>query len=173
MFNLRNVALNIIHFFFFFRSATALDDLPIDLEGDQFPLKEVASISKKDPKRVVIDCQAFPQSTATILKALQTSGLNLNPQQEGLRIYVPLPKVTREHREQLADGAKKKQKDFVEELRRVYRDYVNTLGDLELKHKVTNDEHKVIGDVLLQILHHFMGETDKVMQGKVRDILGK
>ncbi|TRY78942.1 hypothetical protein TCAL_05002 [Tigriopus californicus] len=158
---------------FSLRSATAVDELLVDLEGDQFPLKEVASISKKDPKRIVIDCQAFPQAAVTIIKVLQTSGLNLNPQQEGLRIYVPMPKITREHREQLADGAKKKQKDFVEDLRQVYRQYTITLGELELKHKVTNDEHKVIGDVLLQILHHFMGESEKVMHVKVREILGK
>ena len=90
------------------RSATAFDDLPVDLEGDKFPLREVASISKKDPKRVVVDCATFPQATKGIMKALENSGMNLNPQQDGTRIYVPVPKVTKEHRERLAKGAKSK-----------------------------------------------------------------
>ena len=32
------------------RSSTSLDELPIMLEGDKYPLNEVANISKKDPK---------------------------------------------------------------------------------------------------------------------------
>jgi ribosome recycling factor len=92
--------------FLFFRSATAVDDLPVDLEGDTFPLREVASISKKDPKRVIIDCATFPQATKSIMTAILKSGMNLNPQQDGIRIYVPIPKVTKEYREQLAKGAK-------------------------------------------------------------------
>ena len=33
------------------RSSTSLDELQIELEGDTFPLNELAAISKKDPKR--------------------------------------------------------------------------------------------------------------------------
>ena len=84
---------------YFYRSANALDELEIELEGDKFPLKEVASISKRDPKRVVIDSSTFPQATVSIMQTLRASTLNLNPQQEGTRIYVAIPKVTRETRE--------------------------------------------------------------------------
>merc|ERR1719234_1440137 len=35
------------------RSATSLDNLPVELEGDKYPLNELALISKKDPKRLV------------------------------------------------------------------------------------------------------------------------
>ena len=38
------------------------------------------------------------------MKTLQGSGMNLNPQQDGLRIYVPIPKVTKEYREKLVKG---------------------------------------------------------------------
>merc|ERR1711894_775539 len=64
------------------RSANALDDIEIDLEGDKFPLKEVAAISKRDPKRLVIDSSTFPQATISIMQILRSSALNLNPQQE-------------------------------------------------------------------------------------------
>ena len=53
------------------RSATSLDELEIELEGDLYPLNELASISKKDPKRLIIDVSAFPQATKNILNAIK------------------------------------------------------------------------------------------------------
>ena len=67
------------------RSSTSLDDLPVTLEGDEFPLREVASLSKRDPKRIVIDSSSFPQATKSIVEAIRDSGMNLNPQQDGTR----------------------------------------------------------------------------------------
>ena len=78
------------------RSATSLDNLPVELEGDKYPLNELALISKKDPKRLVIDASSFPQATANIMSAIRDAGMNLNPQQDGLRIFVPIPKVLRD-----------------------------------------------------------------------------
>ena len=48
----------------------------------------------------------FPQAAASTMQALRSTSLNLNPQQDGLKIYVSLPKVTREHRESVAKAAK-------------------------------------------------------------------
>jgi hypothetical protein len=53
-----------------FRSTSALDDLPIVLEGDTFPLRELAEISKKDPKRLIIDTAAFPQVPAGLFRQI-------------------------------------------------------------------------------------------------------
>ena len=75
------------------RSSTSLDNLLVELEGDSYPLNEVALISKKDPKRLVIDASSFPQATGNIMSAIREAGMNLNPQQDGLRIFVPIPKV--------------------------------------------------------------------------------
>ena len=37
------------------------DEILVNFEGDSYPLNEIASISKKDPKKVIIDASAFPQ----------------------------------------------------------------------------------------------------------------
>ena len=70
-------------------------------DGDKYPLNEITSISKKDPKKIIIDASAFPQAAQNIMTAIRDSGMNLNPQQEGLTIFVPIPKVTKEFREKL------------------------------------------------------------------------
>ena len=82
-------------------------------------MKEVAAISKRDTKRLVIDSSTFPQATVSIMQILRSSALNLNPQQEGTRIYVAIPKVTRETRENLVKSAKIKLNETKDELKNV------------------------------------------------------
>ena len=83
-----------------------------------------------------VDLNAFVaklQATANIMKALRdNSGLNLNPQQDGTRIYVPIPKVTREHREKLSKGAKLKCNEIKDQLRKVQSKRLSQLGETEL-----------------------------------------
>merc|ERR1719495_2841 len=114
------------------RSATSIDEILVNFEGDSYPLNEIASISKKDPKKVIIDASAFPQAAVDIMKALRDSGMNLNPQQDGLTIYVPIPKVTKEFREKLVNGAKKKLTDSKENLRKVQNKYMKRVSENEL-----------------------------------------
>ena len=87
-------------------------------------MNEIASLSKKDPKKVIIDASAFPQAATNIMTAIRDSGMNLNPQQEGLTIYVPIPKVTKEFREKLAAGAKKKLTESKDSFRKVQNKYI-------------------------------------------------
>merc|ERR1719499_1253782 len=124
------------------RSATSIDEVPVLFEGDSYPLNEIASISKKDPKKVIIDASAFPQAAVDIMKALRESGMNLNPQQDGLTIYVPIPKVTKEFREKLVNGAKKKLTDSKESLRKVQNKYTKSVSEDELSGKISKDDSR-------------------------------
>lgn len=89
------------------RSTTgSIESLPVKFEGKDYELQELAQIVRKNPKTIVINFASFPQAIPNALKAIQASGLNLNPQQDGTTLYVPVPKVTKEHREALAKNAK-------------------------------------------------------------------
>lgn len=89
------------------RSTTgAIDTLQIKYDGKDYELQELAQIVRKNPKTLVINFSSFPQVIPDVLKAIHSSGLNLNPQQDGTTLYVPVPKVTKEHREILAKNAK-------------------------------------------------------------------
>ena len=68
----------------------------------------------------------------------ETSGLNLNPQQDGTRIYVPIPKVTREHREKLSKGSKQKCNETKEQLRKIQSKKISLLSQIELEGKFLN-----------------------------------
>ena len=65
----------------------------------------------------------FPQAAASTMQALRSTSLNLNPQQDGLKIYVSLPKVTREHRESVAKAAKSRLTETKSKLRALLNNY--------------------------------------------------
>ena len=157
------------------RSANALDELEIDLEGDKFPLKEVASISKRDPKRVVIDSSTFPQATVSIMKMLTSSTLNLNPQQEGTRIYVAIPKVTRETREILAKSARSKMNETKIELRDIQNKYIKDVDNIEKagKSSIPKDNFAAVKNVLMTIEQNFLQIAEADTLKKQKDLLNK
>ncbi|XP_015365535.1 PREDICTED: ribosome-recycling factor, mitochondrial isoform X2 [Diuraphis noxia] len=102
------------------RSSTgALDSLPVTFEGDEYVIQDLAQIVRKNPKTIILNMSSFPQAIPSVLESLKASGMNLNPQQEKTSIFIPIPKVTKEHRENLSKGAKAlffKTKDSIKEL---------------------------------------------------------
>eukprot|EP00088_Acartia_fossae_P067569 TRINITY_DN8448_c0_g3_i1.p1 TRINITY_DN8448_c0_g3~~TRINITY_DN8448_c0_g3_i1.p1 ORF type:complete len:178 (+),score=42.48 TRINITY_DN8448_c0_g3_i1:140-673(+) len=155
------------------RSTSSLDELPIELEGDVYPLNELTSISKKDPKRLVIDASAFPQAVKTVVEAIRNSGMNLNPQQEGLTIYVPIPKITKEHRQNLAEGAKKKMTECKGNIKKIQNNFQKKVNDDELADKITKDDSRLALDTIKVIADHFQSQAEGLCATKTKDLLGQ
>jgi ribosome recycling factor len=55
-------------------------------------LQELAQVGRKNPQLAVLNLVSLPDAIQPVLLAIRESGMNLNPQQEGTTIYVPLPK---------------------------------------------------------------------------------
>ena len=152
-----------------------MDELEVELEGDKFPLKEVAAISKRDPKRIVIDSSTFPQATSSIMQTLRSSSLNLNPQQEGTRIYVAIPKVTREHRETLVKSARTKMNQTKDEFRRVQNNAIKKIDNLQLSgsSSTPKDHFIAVKNLVSSMEHHFVQVAETDTHKKQNDLLNK
>ena len=75
------------------RSTTgSMEKIKVHFEGDDYPLEELAQISRKNPKNIIVNMSAFPTAIPATLEALQKSGMNLNPQQDGTTLFIPIPK---------------------------------------------------------------------------------
>ena len=155
------------------RSSTSLDELPVMLEGDKYPLNEIAAISKKDPKKLIIDASAFPQAAPNIMASIRESGMNLNPQQDGLTIFVPIPKVTKEFREKLAAGARKKLNDCKDELRSIQNKYAKSVSEMELSGEVSKDDARAAIDLIKVITDNFLSAGDQLLVSKTKEVMGK
>lgn len=87
-------------------SSGSIESLKVSFEGKQHELQELAQVVRKNPKTIVLNMAAFPQAIPAVVSAINSSGLNLNPQQDGTSLFLPIPKVTKEYRETLAKNAK-------------------------------------------------------------------
>lgn len=150
-------------------SVGALEQLPVELEGDEYPLYEVAQLARKSSQLLVISCTIFPQAAGNILKTLQDSGMNLNPQQEGTTIYISLPKVTREHREKLAKNAKAMANKCKDDIREVQNSYVKMV---KRKEGVSEDLIYSVQQQIMALATEYVHQAEALTEIKQSELLG-
>ncbi|XP_068206757.1 ribosome-recycling factor, mitochondrial [Palaemon carinicauda] len=150
-------------------SAGGIETLQVELEGDKYPLNEVAQVSRKSPQMLIINAAAFPQAAAGIVQAIRESGMNLNPQQEGTTIHVPLPKVTREHRENLAKNAKILCNRCKDQLRDTQNTFIRKVRDKEdqFSEDLTHNTQLKIRE----IADDHIKEAEMLMTAKQKELL--
>ena len=74
-------------------NAAVLDKITVDYYGVATPLNQVASISSPDPRTLTI--QPWDSSLLkAIEKAIQTSDLGINPQNDGKVVRLGFPQLT-------------------------------------------------------------------------------
>lgn len=152
------------------RSTTgSIDTLRISVDGKDHELQELAQISRKNPKTIVVNMIAFPQTIPDVLKAIEKSGMNLNPQQDGTTLFIPIPKVTKEHRENLSKNAKAL---FIK-----YRDAIRDIqqGAIKKAKKQTDinkDDMFAIQNQVKAIADKFIAEADKLLATKQNELTG-
>lgn len=151
------------------RSTTgAIETLKVHADGKEFELQELGQITRKNPKTIVINLLGFPQLIPQVLQTLNKSGMNLNPQQDGTTVFIPVPKITKEHRENLAKNAKAlfiKCRDSVKD---VQNDYIKKVKNnkeisIDLNHQIQN-QITAIGD-------EYISEAEKLLQVKQGELL--
>jgi len=151
-------------------TAGSIESIQVTLDGKEHTLQELAQIVRKNPKTIVINMAVFPQAIPAALKAIEKSGMNLNPQQDGTTLYIPVPIVTKEHRENLAKNAKTlftKCKDSI-------RDAQNKqFKNLKKKEGVSIDTVRNAEQQIIAIADTFIADAEKIMESKQQELLGK
>ena len=86
-------------------NAGVLDRIFVEYYGTPTPLNQVAAISSPDPRTLMI--QAWDGTLLkAIEKAIQTSDLGINPQNDGRVIRLVFPQLTEERRRELVKQCK-------------------------------------------------------------------
>lgn len=151
-------------------SPGALDHITVTTNDGKFPLNQLGQISLKSPQLIIINMASFPESTAAAIKAIRESGMNLNPEVDGIIIRVPVPKVTREHRESLAKLAKQLTNKAKDSLRKVRSNGMNHVK--KAKSTVSEDTVKMIEKQIQQMADDATTEMEKLLAGKTKELLG-
>jgi len=137
-------------------SPALVEKLPIDYYGNPTPLMQLASISVPEARTITI--KPFDASTLkTIEKAIQTSDLALNPNNDGKVIHLNLPPLNEERRRDLVKHVHHRLEESRIAVRNIRRDAHNDMRDFE-KEKLISEDDLERGEEDLQKL------TDKYVE---------
>ncbi|XP_067254304.1 ribosome-recycling factor, mitochondrial [Chanodichthys erythropterus] len=151
-------------------SPGALDHIIVTTKDGKFPLNQLGQISMKSPQLLVVNMTGFPEATAAVTRALQDSSMGLNPEVEGTIIRVPVPKVTREHRENLVKLAKQFSNKAKDSLRRVRSNAITQVK--KSKEGVSDDTIHLIEKQVQQMADGYAADIDKQLATKTKELLG-
>ncbi|XP_034350378.1 ribosome-recycling factor, mitochondrial isoform X2 [Arvicanthis niloticus] len=148
----------------------SLDHITVVTADGKLDLNQIGQISMKSPQMILVNMASFPECTAAAIKAIRESGMNLNPEVEGTLIRVPIPKVTREHREMLVKLAKQNTNKAKENLRKVRTNAMNKLK--KSKDRASEDTIRLIEKQISQMADDTVAELDRHLAAKTKELLG-
>ena len=122
-------------------NAAVLDRIQVEYYGSPTPLNQVAAVASPDPRTLTI--QPWDASLLkAIEKAIQTSDLGINPQNDGRIIRLNFPQLTEERRKDLLKQVRKYGEDGTVALRNIRRDAMEDFKKKKKASELTEDDVK-------------------------------
>ena len=151
-------------------NATVLDRITVEYYGSETPLNGVATISSPDARTLVIS----PWDTKLlkeIQKAIQTSDLGINPQNDGRVIRLIFPQLTEERRKDLSKQVKKYAEDAKVAMRNIRRDGMDYVKKLKKNNEITEDDQKKAEKDLQDMLDKYIKKVDAALAAKDKELM--
>ncbi|MBV6449711.1 MAG: ribosome recycling factor [Anaerolineae bacterium] len=143
-----------------------VEKLPIEYYGAPTPLMQLASISVPEARTITI--KPFDASTLkAIEKAIQTSDLRLNPNNDGKVIHLNLPPLNEERRRDLVKVVHHRLEETRVAVRNIRRDAHNDLRDFEKEKLISEDDLERGEEDLQKLTDKYIEEV--AVQGKSKE----
>lgn len=146
-----------------------LDKITVEYYGAPTPLQQVAAVSTPDPRTLAI--QPWDASILKALeKAIQTSDLGLNPQNDGKQIRLSFPPLTEERRKELIKSVSKMGEEGKVALRNIRRDAIDKMKATHKKNEMTEDELHEGEDKMQKLTDKYVKEVDAMVAKKSKEL---
>jgi ribosome recycling factor len=147
-----------------------LDHVMVDYYGNPTPVPQVANVSLVDSRTLGV--QPYEKSmVGKIEKAIRDGDLGLNPSTYGEIIRVPMPSLTEERRRDLIKVVRNEAEGARVAVRNIRRDANGTLKDMVKAKTATEDEERRTQDDVQKLTDKYIGEIDKMLADKEKDLL--
>ena len=147
-----------------------LDRIVVEYYGSETPLNGVATISSPDARTLVIQ----PWDTTLlkeIQKAILSSELGINPQNDGKVIRLIFPQLTEERRKELTKQVKKYAEDAKVAMRNIRRDGMDYVKKLKKNNEITEDDQKKAEKDLQDLLDKNIKKVDEALAAKEKELM--
>ena len=147
-----------------------LKKISVDYYGSPTPISSIAEIKVTDARTITIT--AWDKSIMKgIEKAILTSDLGINPQNDGSCIRLSFPPTTEERRRELSKQIAKMGEDAKVAIRNIRRDANDKVKTLKKKSEMTEDEAKTSDKNVQDLTDKYIKEIDNVTASKTKEIM--
>lgn len=151
-------------------SPALVEKLSIEYYGTPTPLQQLASISVPEPRTLTI--KPYDATTLKVIeKAIQTSDLGLNPNNDGKVIHLNLPPLNEQRRRDLVKTVHHRLEEARIAVRNIRRDAHNDLRDFEKEKLITEDELERGETELQKLTDRYVEEIGELGKKKEFEIM--
>lgn len=151
-------------------NVSVLDRITVDYYGTPTPIQQMAAVSVPEARVLLI--QPWDAGTLKdIEKAILTSDIGINPQNDGRVIRLSFPPLTEERRKEIVKEVHKTAEESKVALRNCRRDAMEKLKAMKKDNKITEDD-VTNGEKKIQTLtDKYCKEVDELAAVKEKEIM--
>lgn len=151
-------------------NAALVEGIKVEAYGSFQPLKAIASIVIPDARTIQIQC--WDRSLLhEAEKAIQVSGIGLNPVNDGILIRLNIPQLTEERRKDLVKIVHRYSEDARIAVRTERQQILNKLDAMKKAKEITEDELHGSGKKLQEKVDAINKQIDEMAKKKEQDLL--
>ena len=151
-------------------NAAVLDRISVDYYGVPTPVQQMAAVSTPEPRVLMI--QPWDATTLkTIEKAILTSDIGINPQNDGRVIRLSFPPLTEERRKEIVKDVRKVAEDSKVAVRNTRRDAIEKLKALKKNNTITEDDVADGEKKIQNLTDKYCKEIDSLAAVKEKEIM--
>ncbi len=151
-------------------SFSLVDGIKVDYYGTLTPLQQVGTLSVPESRLITVT-PWDAKMIGPIEKAIQSSGLGLNPVNDGKIVRIPIPPLTEERRKDLVKLVKKMAEDARVAVRNVRREAIERIKEKEKKKEISEDDMKRGQDRIQKETDAFIRKIDEILKAKEQEIM--
>ncbi len=147
-----------------------LKKIEVDYYGSPTSISSIAEIKVTDARTLTIT--AWDKSAMKgIEKAILTSDLGINPQNDGSCIRLSFPPMTEERRKELSKQISKMGEDMKVAVRNIRRDANDKVKAMKKDSEMTEDEAKQSDKIVQDLTDKYIKEIDVITAAKTKEIM--
>jgi len=151
-------------------AVTVLDKVYADYYGSPTQITQMASVSIADGRTMVI--KPYDKTALRgIEKAIQTSDIGINPQNDGEVIRLTFPPITEDRRKELVKQIAKYAEGGKVAIRNIRRDAVDAFKAKKKNSEITEDDLKDAEKDIQKMTDDFCKEIDALLEKKEKELL--
>ena len=150
--------------------SAVLKKVMVDYYGSPTPISSIAEVKVTDARTITIT--AWDKSIMKgIEKAILTSDLGINPQNDGTCIRLTFPPMTEDRRRELSKQIAKMAEEAKVAIRNIRRDANDKVKALKKNSEMTEDEAKASDKTVQDLTDKYIKEIDRIAADKTADIM--